>query len=91
MKKSKLYFHVPSQQEVYEVTPDCCVVRVHYNEKDPLIQGRNDEEGSRLLNSYDLECYTCHPGLEIIPVSQEFYQQKYREAIELNERRNNAA
>ena len=40
---------------------------VRYHRDDPVMG----------FNSWDLQCYSCNPKLEIIPVSQKFFTDKY--------------
>lgn len=93
---SKNFYHVPSRCEVYAITPDCedCTnLVVVYGGPIYEVQGYKDEAGTSRLKSWQLQCFDCDPQLQILPVSAEFYQEKYQFVMQMKEQltRQNAA
>lgn len=81
------YVHIPEAKSYFKAQLDCCYEVVSYDEKNLGITSKIDQDGDD-LNSYDLIC-RCHPGKEIIEISEEEYYNKRKEVCDLMEERTN--
>jgi hypothetical protein len=69
------YFLVPKWNSVFRVLEGCCFEQVVFDGPIKGVRAKNDEEED-YWNSYNLTCYTCNPGIEIIPIKEEYYNLK---------------
>lgn len=78
-----VYCTVPAMKSVFKVTEDCCFEQVVYEGPAIGVTAKNDSDGD-ILNSHDLICDICNPGLTIIPISRREY---YSIMEEVNKKR----